>query len=161
VAKNGSSRIATRKEFLEACRSRLQRVELDVPELECTVLVWELTGPEKVRVEEALTTSRHRIALSESGGQQQQVEVEAHPGRARLLLVSLALKDDDGKPLYSVDDLAVLPARAFERIHRCAETLSAVGDAQADALGKGSRPTATGDDSSRSPSPSVSAPSAN
>lgn len=129
---NGSSRIATKEEFLAALKRGLAKEEVELPELGLTVLVWELTAPERIQYQETLTSSKHRVPIGKKG--RREIEIESHAAKGLLKLCALALKDENGRKLYEESDLVDMPARVLQRIFTVAERLSGLGEeAEADA----------------------------
>lgn len=150
---NGGSRIATRDEFLGALKGALAREELYLQEIDKTVLVWELTAPENLEYREAMTKREQRIPIGGKRGKQREMVIESRFAAASLLLISMALKDVNGKRQYEPSELVWMPSSVLVQIDAVAKRLSKLEDEDLDE-GKGASGTIPDlPSSSRSPSP--------
>lgn len=109
--------ILSRDEILSAIDIRI--VQVEVPEWGGSVYVRALTGAQRDQYEESLI--RWRATKGK------QVAATVALGNARAKLVSLALVNEDGEPLFTDRDVAALgekSAAALERVFDVAAKLS-------------------------------------
>lgn len=106
----------------------LQREEVDVPEWGGSVLVRGLSGRERDAYEATI--------ISQRGS-----DVKLNLANARAKLIVRAVIDDEGRPLFSEDDVQALAAKsaiAIERVYAVAQRLSGMSKDDLDELTKNS-----------------------
>ena len=105
----------------KALTNRLPREPLEVPEWDCTVWVYALTGAQRDSVEAHVI--RHKNDLT----------------HLRALIVVYSLRTESGEPLFTEEDIPALEEQAgsaLERIFQCSQRLSCLGSAEIEELKK-------------------------
>jgi hypothetical protein len=154
---NGAGR--TNAELLAKMKDSLQREEVYLPESGITLTVWELTAAERSEYLASLSSSKHHIPIGRNKAKRELV-IESHAERAALRLCSMALKDDNGHPRWSADELAGIPSSSIYRITLVASRLAKIRDEDDEDEGKGSGLSPVESETSTSPSLSAAPPSA-
>lgn len=107
----------------------LKSKTVEVPEWGGSVMVWELTGEERDAFEATLFT-----------GEGKERKLDQRNLRARLC--SFAIKDEEGKPVFSMEDVKALGRKnstALARVFDVAQALSGLDDKSEDKAKKSSK----------------------
>lgn len=132
ATKKTAVKILGRNDILEA--KDLKRELLDIPEWDGSVYVHTLKGSERDEFENRVVQARKKGKLDVRG-------VKAH-------LVIVCTRDENGKPIFGLNDIGVLnekSGKAIDRIFTAAQKLSGLTDEEVEELTGNSESVPSGD----------------